>query len=94
MPGFQSTRLATEGALEPFLFLYTDDSIQGNPETCNQSSMMLNYEVKNIWADYNSDCAFTNQIVVQPFEDGTFRYLSNSIEQKELDLPPIARTYP
>ena len=35
-----------------------------------------------------------NQIVVQPFEDGTFRYLSNSIEQKELDLPPIARTYP
>lgn len=47
-----------------------------------------------IWADYNSDCAFTNQIVVQPFEDGTFRYLSNSIEQKELDLPPIARTYP
>ena len=47
MPGFQSTRLATEGALEPFLFLYTDDSIQGNPETCNQSSMMLNYEVKN-----------------------------------------------
>ena len=48
MPGFQSTRLATEGALEPFLFLYTDDSIQGNPETCNQSSMMLNYDVKNI----------------------------------------------
>ena len=48
MPGFQSTRLATEGALEPFFFLYTDDSIQGNPETCKQSSIMLNYEVKNI----------------------------------------------
>ena len=51
MPGFQSTRLATEGALEPFFFLYTDDSIQGNPETCNQSSMMLNYEVKNSQAN-------------------------------------------
>lgn len=50
--------------------------------------------VDGVWADYNSDCAFTNQIVVQSFEDGTFRYLSNSIEQKELDLPPIARTYP
>ena len=51
MPGFQSTRLVTEGALEPFFFLYTDDSIQGNPETCKQSSIMLNYEVKNtmIW---------------------------------------------
>ena len=49
MPGFQSTRLATEGALEPFFFLYTDDSIQGNPETCKQSSIMLNYEVKNIF---------------------------------------------
>ena len=47
MPGFQSTRLATEGALEPFFFLYTDDSIQGNTETCKQSSIMLNYEVKN-----------------------------------------------
>ena len=52
MPGFQSTRLATEGALEPFFFLYTDDSIQGNPETCNQSSMMLNYEVKNTQNPY------------------------------------------
>ena len=49
MPGFQSTRLVTEGALEPFFFLYTDDSIQGNPETCKQSSVMLNYEVKNTW---------------------------------------------
>src|SRR5699024_9847668 len=47
MPGFQSTRLATDGALEPFYFLYTDDSIQGNPETCKQSSIMLNYEIKN-----------------------------------------------
>ena len=47
MPGFQSTRLATEGALEPFFFLYTDDSIHGNPETCKRSSIMLNYEVKN-----------------------------------------------
>ena len=47
IPGFQSTRLVTEGALEPFFFLYTDDSIQGNPETCKQSNVMLNYEVKN-----------------------------------------------
>lgn len=34
------------------------------------------------------------QIVVQPFEDGTFRYLANSIEQKELELPVIARMNP
>ena len=54
MPGFQSTRLATEGALEPFLFLYTDDSIQGNPETCKQSSIMLNYEVKNTVGSINN----------------------------------------
>ena len=56
MPGFQSTRLVTEGALEPFFFLYTDDSIQGNPETCNQSSMMLNYEVKNNFT--TNGCSF------------------------------------
>lgn len=27
-----------------------------------------------------------NNIVVQSFEDGTFRVLSNSIEKKELDI--------
>lgn len=43
--------------------------------------------VDGVWPDYNSDCAFTNQIVVQPFADGTFRYLSNKIWQKELEIP-------
>lgn len=47
--------------------------------------------VDGVWVDYNSDYAFTNRIVVQPFEDGTFRYLSNSIEQKELELPRIEK---
>ncbi len=47
--------------------------------------------VDGVWADYNTDLAFTNRIVVQPFEDGTFRYLSNSIEQKELKIPTIAK---
>ena len=46
--------------------------------------------VDGVWVDFGSDCAFTNRIVVEPFEDGTFRILSNSIEQKELELPPIA----
>lgn len=45
--------------------------------------------VDAVWADYNSDLAFTNTIVVQSFEDGTFRYLSNSIEQKELEIPKL-----
>lgn len=47
--------------------------------------------VDGVWIDYNSDYAFTNQIVVQPFPDGTFRYLSNTIEQKELELPRIEK---
>lgn len=47
--------------------------------------------VDGVWPDYNSDLAFRNKIVVQPFADGTFRYLSNSIEQIELDLPEVAR---
>lgn len=69
MPGFQSTRLVTEGALEPFFFLYTDDSIQGNPETCKQSSIMLNYEVKNsvyykkFAKIYNNKCAYCGAIL-------------------------------
>lgn len=46
--------------------------------------------VDAVWADYDSDLAFTNQIVVQPFDDGTFRYLSNSIEEKELKVPTVA----
>lgn len=47
--------------------------------------------VDGVWIDYNSDYAFTNQIVVRPFPDGTFRYLSNTIEQKELELPRIEK---
>lgn len=43
--------------------------------------------VDGVWPDYNSDCAFTNQIVVMPFKDGSFRYLSNTIWQKELEIP-------
>ncbi len=43
--------------------------------------------VDGVWADYNSDLAFTNEILVAPFSDGTFRYLSNQIQQKELELP-------
>lgn len=45
--------------------------------------------VDGVWADYNSDLAFTNTIVVQPFEDGTFRYLSNTIEPREMEVPAI-----
>lgn len=44
-----------------------------------------------VWADYNSDIAFTNKIVIQPLENGKWRYLSNHVEEKELELPPIAR---
>ena len=91
MPGFQSTRLATEGALEPFLFLYTDDSIQGNPETCNQSSMMLNYEVKNTYIivrlfplpgrtcelkDLLLNEIFLNGFIGTPYVDGAHWYIT------------------
>ena len=43
--------------------------------------------VDGVWPDYNSDCAFTNRLLVQPQKDGSFRYLSNSIEEKELEIP-------
>lgn len=43
--------------------------------------------VDGVWIDYNTDCAFTSRIKVQPFADGTFRYLSNTIQQKEKGLP-------
>lgn len=45
--------------------------------------------VDGVWPDYNSDHAFTNRLLVQPFADGTFRYLSNSIEQVELEIPVV-----
>lgn len=33
--------------------------------------------VDGVCIDKEMDCAFTNELVVQPFADGTFRYLSN-----------------
>lgn len=40
--------------------------------------------VDGVWIEQGTDCAFTNTIVVQPFEDGTFRYLSNTITHKQM----------
>lgn len=58
-----------------------------------EDTNMENYEEIEefyaVWPDYNSDRVFTNTIVVQPFEDGTFRYLSNFVEQKELEVPEV-----
>lgn len=51
----------------------------------------LELYVDAVWPDYNSDCAFTSRLVVYPFEDGTFQYLSNSVEKKELDIPIIKK---
>ena len=33
-----------------------------------------------VWPEHNTDCAFSNVIVVRPFDDGTFRILSNEVE--------------
>lgn len=43
-----------------------------------------------VWADYNSDCAFTDITVIKPLPDGRFQYLSNSVTEQELKLPPVA----
>ena len=40
--------------------------------------------VDGVWIEQGTDCAFTNTITVQPFEDGTFRYLSNTITPKQM----------
>ena len=45
--------------------------------------------VDGVWPDYDSDCAFTNIITVRPFGDGTFRYLSTSIQKKERNIPIV-----
>ena len=44
-----------------------------------------------VWPDYGSDYAFTNQVVIQPYEDGTFCYLSNVIERKEMEIPVVKK---
>lgn len=42
----------------------------------------LTLHVEGVWPDYNSDCAFVNEVTVLPFQDGTFRFLSNTIEKR------------
>ena len=43
-----------------------------------------------VWPDHNSDHAFSSVIVVKPFDDGTFRILSNDITEQEVRLPSVA----
>ena len=38
--------------------------------------------VEGVRPDYNVDCVYKNELVVYPFEDGTFQYLSNDVEEK------------
>ena len=42
--------------------------------------------VDGVWPDRNTDLAFRNTVVVQPFEDGTFRYLSNSLDEISTEI--------
>lgn len=38
--------------------------------------------IDGVRPDFNLDCVYKNKLVVYPFEDGTFRYLSNNVEEK------------
>ena len=49
----------------------------------------LTLYVDCVWPDYDTDNAFRNEIVVQPKADGTFRYLSNLIESREMEVSMI-----
>ena len=55
----------------------------------DNSDGSITLTVDGVWIEEGTDCAFTNMLVIQPFEDGTFRYLSNSIEQKEAQIPSL-----
>ena len=104
---YMGENLKTEGwkipaeEYEKIMTTYFPVSVEQLREHCEYDESSNSYEYEmiyaspyppfGVWPDYNSDLAFRNTVVVLPFEDGTFRYLSNSIEQIELELPPIAR---
>lgn len=46
--------------------------------------------VEAVWADYNTDCAYRNEITVEPHEDGSYRYLSNKVEKTGTDGETLA----
>ncbi len=54
-----------------------------SPSAADNGDGTITLFVEGVWIDYNSDRAFTSEIVVQPFADGTFRYLSNKISFKD-----------
>ena len=46
--------------------------------------------VEAVWADYNTDCAYRNEIIVEPHGDGNCRYLSNRVEKRGTDRKILA----
>lgn len=105
MPEIQGTSVSNVAEIKLtekgyFIYAYEYEMIYASPyppfgevvDYTENADGTITLIVDGVWPDYNSDLAFRNTVVVQPFEDGTFRYLSNSIEQIELGLPPIART--
>ena len=46
--------------------------------------------VEAVWTDYNTDCAYKNEILVEPIDDGSCRYLSNKVEKTGTDREALA----
>lgn len=57
----------------------------------NNSDGTITLCADGVWPDYNSDYAFTNELVIQPLGENEFRILSNKVEEKELKLPEIVK---
>lgn len=46
--------------------------------------------VEAVWTDYNTDCAYKNEILVEPLDDGSCSYLSNKVEKTGTDREVLA----
>lgn len=57
-------------------------------QTNNDGTITLFVEA--VWVDYNTDCAYRNEIVIEPYGDGTCRYLSNKVEKTATDAGTLA----
>lgn len=76
-------KIYEDGTIASITFLYRNEEIQSY-------YVGVRPDADGVWPDYNSDYAFTSVIVVKPFDDGTFRIISNDVTEQELKLPPVA----
>jgi len=58
-------------------------------DVCENADGTVKLTVHAVWAERNTDCAFSHEVTVRPLENGAFQYVSNHVIPSEMNVEPL-----